>query len=510
MHSRELTVAASTAVALVLVRSFVPVWYEGFDFDSDQAVVGLMAKHLAEFRHVPLFFYGQNYMLGVQAWLAAPLFAIGGPSVLLLRLPLVAINALVAVALIAMLARHLALKPRLAFVAVLPFVMPTPIVASHLVETLGASVEPFLYILILWALRDRPVPFGAFLAIGYLHREFTIFALPALLLVDAVEGRLLSSAERRKLAAIACAFLIVWIIVDLVKRQLHGAGPPPSGTIQTGPLLMQLQTLTGKMCVAPQALWPRFGSFFSDCLPDLIGTRTQRLTAYGMNSALRVGSASLRWILGPAALAIVLASAMPVARAVPALAGSRRAMAERVTRQSPMAFCWYLAIVGLLAVLAYPLSCEIVPGFPGILRYALLALFIPIAACAGFMAADRSPVLKAVVGAAFVMWATLNLSDNLRVVREYQTSPPPNKFRGLADYLVQHQIKYARGGYWDSYIVDFYSGERAIVASSDKVRITQYQQLVDEHRAEAVLLQRIPCKGGVRFKAWCIVGPPLP
>src|SRR5437660_4068447 len=97
---RETVLVCGMAVLLVLFRTFAPVRYEGFHFDSDQAIVGLMAKHLAERRAFPLFFYGQNYMLGVQAWMAAPLFALGRPTVGLLRAPLVAINCAVAVGLI--------------------------------------------------------------------------------------------------------------------------------------------------------------------------------------------------------------------------------------------------------------------------------------------------------------------------------------------------------------------------------------------------------------------------
>jgi len=49
-------------------------------FDADQAVFGLMAKHLAELRAFPLFMYGQSYILGVDAWMAAPLFALFGTA----------------------------------------------------------------------------------------------------------------------------------------------------------------------------------------------------------------------------------------------------------------------------------------------------------------------------------------------------------------------------------------------------------------------------------------------
>ena len=70
---RRLIICAGVAVAVVLVRSLVALLFEQV-FDSDQAIVGLMATHLSEFRSFPLFFYGQNYMLGMQAWMAAPFF----------------------------------------------------------------------------------------------------------------------------------------------------------------------------------------------------------------------------------------------------------------------------------------------------------------------------------------------------------------------------------------------------------------------------------------------------
>ena len=55
-----------------------------------------MTKHLSEFRAFPLFFYGQNYMLGVEAWITVPFFWIGGPTVAMQRLPLVLVNLCVA------------------------------------------------------------------------------------------------------------------------------------------------------------------------------------------------------------------------------------------------------------------------------------------------------------------------------------------------------------------------------------------------------------------------------
>src|SRR5215210_2788590 len=84
--------AVAVAASLIVIRAFVWIFFEQSGFDSDQAVVGLMAKHLAEGRAFPLFYYGQHYMLAVEPWLAAPLFKVFGASVATLKLPLMAIN----------------------------------------------------------------------------------------------------------------------------------------------------------------------------------------------------------------------------------------------------------------------------------------------------------------------------------------------------------------------------------------------------------------------------------
>src|SRR5262245_59786385 len=85
---------------IVLARSAIFLLFPESYFDSDQAIVGLMAKHLAERRAFPVFLYGQTYMLGVEAWLAAPLFALFGASVAALKLPVLLMNAAIAVLLV--------------------------------------------------------------------------------------------------------------------------------------------------------------------------------------------------------------------------------------------------------------------------------------------------------------------------------------------------------------------------------------------------------------------------
>ncbi|WP_089005886.1 hypothetical protein [Micromonospora viridifaciens] len=62
--------------------------------NSDEATMGLAALHIARGEGFPVWFYGQAYMGTLEAYLAAPLVALVGPSVLALRLPTLALYAL--------------------------------------------------------------------------------------------------------------------------------------------------------------------------------------------------------------------------------------------------------------------------------------------------------------------------------------------------------------------------------------------------------------------------------
>jgi hypothetical protein len=108
---------------VVLARSAVFVLWPAAHFDSDQAVTGLMAKHLAELRAFPVFWYGQTYMLGVEAWLAAPVMAVVGASVTALKAPLLATNVAIAVLLFRGLTRDEGLDEGRAAFATLFFVL---------------------------------------------------------------------------------------------------------------------------------------------------------------------------------------------------------------------------------------------------------------------------------------------------------------------------------------------------------------------------------------------------
>ena len=94
--SRGDRIALGILASLAVARTIAFLAFAHLHFDSDQAVMGIMAIDLSHLQTLPIVMYGQTYMLAVIAWLAAPLFAIFGPSIALLKAPFVPINAPVA------------------------------------------------------------------------------------------------------------------------------------------------------------------------------------------------------------------------------------------------------------------------------------------------------------------------------------------------------------------------------------------------------------------------------
>ncbi|MEU8012795.1 hypothetical protein AB0B74_25710 [Micromonospora parva] len=84
-----LAVLAGVGYRLWLLRQAAP------PTNSDEATMGLAALHIARGEGFPVWFYGQQYMGTLEAYLAAPVFAVaGGPSLFGLRLPTLALYAL--------------------------------------------------------------------------------------------------------------------------------------------------------------------------------------------------------------------------------------------------------------------------------------------------------------------------------------------------------------------------------------------------------------------------------
>jgi hypothetical protein len=480
---RERQIAIAAAVALVLLRSFVYLRWEQSAFDSDQAIIGLMALHISQLRAFPVFMYGFNYLLAIEGYLAAPVFAVVGPSVAALRLPLVAVNIAVAILLILRLERDVKLRPALALAASSFFILTAPGTASQLVEANGGNPEPFLYILLLWITWNRPLLFGAILGIGFLHREFTAYGLFALLVIEAFSGTLFTRQRLRTLAYSSVAFAGVCAIVYGLHPFSDAAGPGAGPRWIMG-ATNNLQTLTSRFCFgAPAAVFAGIGGLFTGYLGLLFGAVDVPVVDLGVNSGIHQGLAGI-W---PIAAGTLLAGL------------GRVAWISFVRRDAPwnsdLRFCSYLFLVGLQSALFYVVTrCGALSI--GNMRYTLLALLMGVGLSAAWLRLEENFAFRAVAIAAIALLASLNLESNVRLINEYVRHTPPSYRRPVADYLVSHGIRYARSDYWTAYHVTFLAGEQVIVSSDGTPRILEYEWTVEKHPGETVRISRTPCQDG--------------
>jgi hypothetical protein len=476
---RERWIVLAIAIAVALGRSTIfLVWPESY-FDSDQAVFGLMAKHLAELRAFPLFMYGQSYILGVEAWMAAPLFAIFGPSATALKLPLFVINAVIVWLLLRTFERDAGLRPIAAAAASLPFILPAVSLAAVFVEPSGGNLEPFLYVLLIWTLRDRPIPCGIVFAIGFLQREFTVYALIALLAIELLNRRILTISGLRTRAGMLGVAGCTWIAVQGLRRLSSGSGPGTSIDQLYGASNNILE-LASRTCFSPASAAHGAGLLFSLHWPELLGTAPYRLSAFAIESTATQGLAATSWL--PAAVVVI------------AILGILTT-GWQTPRPAPC-FAVYLVLVGVLSAAGYVMGrCGQVNFFG--MRYELLSLLGIVGLSGWFLAWNPPRPLTVAWAAALVAWLAVVAIPHARLAREYVTAPPTPAKRQLISVLESRGVRYGTADYWIAYYVSFLTRERIILASPEVERIRSYTTMVQQHAAEAVHISRRPCAKGM-------------
>ena len=479
LSSREWRIVLTVATLLVIVRSAVFVFWPQSYFDSDQAVFGLMAKHLAEGRAFPVFMYGQTYILAVEAWLAAPLFIIAGASAAALKLPLVIINIVAAILLIRIFSREVGLKPDLALLATIFFVLPAPGTAAKFVEASGGNVEPFLYIVLIWLTRNRPNWCGLILGVGFLHREFTIYGLVALLTIEAAHGVLFTREGIVRRLRMFRASAEVWLLVTWLKQYSSAAGPGTSLADLYQAPSDNVRELLNRVCIDPRTMVTGLWTGLSAHLPQLFGMSPRPLADYGIDSGVSQG---LPWGF----LLLTGIVLIPFVRIAMTIVGERRWRPE----YDP---CAYLVLVGLFSFGAYTLlRCGVIAN----MRYELLSVLGATGLAAWYLRIERTRAIATVWIALMVAWAAGTTFGHGRLWAEYLTHPPAGVKRMVIRNLEARGIHYAYSDYWLAYYISFLTRERIIVHSTDLIRIAEYGRVVDEHRNEAVKILRAPCADG--------------
>src|SRR5215203_451162 len=473
--------AAAIVTVVVLFRSAVFVFWERAHFDADQAITGLMAKHLAEGRAFPVFWYGQSYMLAVESWLAAPLFIIAGVSVTALKLPLLVVNIAIALLLWRAFAGEMGLQPTTAIVPALFFGLPAAGTAARFVEANGGNVEPLLYILLIWTFRRRPLICGLVFGLGFLHREFTLYGVLALLAIETLRGNIFSAAGARRWAARMAGAAAVWMIVQGVKQFSSGAGPGTSLADVYRPQ-DNISALASRICIDPHTAVSGFQKIVGDHWTVLFGTMPLRLRDFGITSNVSQGAP---W---SAALLLVV-----VLVAVGGIAWSR------TWRTSE--FAAFLVLTALFSVSGYVIGrCGAVDFY--FMRYELLSIIGLAGLAAWFLRVQPAGVIRAAWLTLAAAWFLFTALPHVQLYAEYLRHPPGDVRRTLIAELDRRGIRYASSTYWISYAITFLTDERIIMKSEDFVRIREYERLVDSQPQPVWRVARQPCGEEIMPRIW--------
>jgi hypothetical protein len=574
----------AAVVILVIARSFAFVWWPDVHFDADQAVTGLMASHLIEGRAFPVFQYAQEYVLVIESWMAAPLMAIWPGSIAALRSVPVAINVATAVLLFltvanvlkspplhppcpplplhekstgrgiggsALLGPNAASAPRpdavsgtrpngvsavllVAFLATLPVALPGPMTSADLTDALGMNIEPLFFAVLLWRWRAWPVALGIAAAVAMKNREFTIYALAALVALDLIrygidripalarwrESRAVTSPAEtspaetspadaqpaetatavdwqrfwRGRAVAAVCFAIAWAAIGAVKQYSTPFGPGTAFGILADSR-DNTAVAASAMCIVPAKMPGDLWTVAAKMLPLQLGAgderhQTARLYAH------TIGNYS--WLSPPLAIVLIGGIALGLVRAY---------------RRGPSAatyFGVYLVLIGAQAVLVYALTrCGNVSVFT--LRYTLLVLLAPAGAIILALERESRPAIRAIVTVTLIAWASVCAFAHVRLIRDYATDSPRAAYRELAHYLDSHDIRFIVTDYWTGYHVAYLTRER-VKALTDFERIHEYTLAVRANLDRAMDVRRNttpdqPCAGTLVGGLFCVCPP---
>lgn len=466
------------AATLAAARSASLVVWPNAAFDSDQAIVGLMAKHVAEGRALPATFYGQSYLLAIQAYLAAPLFAVGGASVTLLKLPLLGINALVAALLVLLLTRDGGLRPAPALLASAFFTLCPPVAGAQLVAAMGGSVEPFLYILLMWMTRRRPMICGIVAGIGVLHREFSVYGLSAVLAVELVSAwpAWRAYAGRSMTTLLACASVLALGNAAVRFGDLYG---PEMPRFELVAVPSNLAAVTSRpRCDLGDELGPNLSWLTTHTLPTLVGTRGRGENEYFVGQPAPAAPWLWRALVAGLLLALVRSASV----------------AWRLQTSMPP-FVAFIGLAGIQSVVVYTSSCSV--RDPALVRYALLALLVPIAVAAWHLRVEPTRWGRWTSVALLAGWMVWSAASHGRIVREYLQQPPVTPQSLVAVELERRGVRYGRASYWIAHHVTFLTGERVRLASDYPPRILIYDTEVSRASRTVDILSG-PCPNGTQ------------
>jgi len=450
------------------------VFFDQISFDSDQALAGLLAKHISEFKSFSLYPYGLDYMLALESFLAAPVFAVFGQGITQLKMPVLVMNIATLIMLMAVLVRECGLKPHEAFLSSLFFAVPNALVSCRLSDAQGGNIEPFMFMILMWILRRRPAALGIIAAIGFMNREFVLYGIFWLVAIQAFNREI----EIKSLLKSACYFIIAFLALKALSF-IPGDSiiTNSAGQNFSGGFIASIPSNIKFLC--------------ANLLPAVLGLKEIDPKQYEITSGVILNSGAMRYtaLLMYAVIVCVFSGVV------------FRENKKLVSRK--YSFALYLLLIGISSCAGFIVMGEKFRHVMHI-RYILLVILIPAGMSVMIFSAGRKRIAGAAAAFAIIAISAVNLYGAGLITAEYFNNPPPDKYGDLADYLVQSNIEYSLSDYWTAYNVTFRTGEKAIVVPTKHSRIKSYYDMYFGNIENSYVISRSVSTGCPVVHEWSI------
>jgi hypothetical protein len=434
---------ASICLAALAWRAYV-LWSGAATFHSDEAVVGLMARHINQGMAIPIFFYGQPYMGSLDALLVAVMFRITGETILGIRLVQLGLY-LAFVTTAMLLALRLFADRRVVIGTGLLLAFGTPMLTLYTTISLGGYGEVLLLgnglLLATWEVRERPASWqrwallGAILGLGWWTNALIVtYALPCGLWLLPVVVR------HKPLRALLVALVMVLVFSapwwyynvthqwESVRFLIGGFNAPPDTAEASD---------AGEAAPAPPPSIPdKLIGLMLIGVPGVVGARF----AAHVNPWSPLG-----WLVVVVWGGLLILSALQTLR-------------SRMAEPAPVRFLWLVVLTFISTFLASSFGVDATG------RY-LLPLLVPLTI---LLATQLRARVGGVVLVALIAWqvagvvAAMNTPRGLSPQFDPITDIPNQDDQRLIAYLQERGLTRGYATYWVTFRLAFLSQERLI------------------------------------------------
>jgi len=390
-----------------------------------------MGKHLAEAKGFPVFFYGQEFLLGLESWILGLFFYLKTTTnVFALKSIYLLINFFTTIGLVIFCRAKLKLQTNLDLVlCCLPWLLCSPFVASRLMESQGTHglLIGLLLLLLTFHFRNFFV-FGILLGASLLYRELLVSVWIAIILSNFLERKNPSAVIKDFLKTTSVATATYLLVKSLAPLGMHYAERSPRSWLH-----LPFHPIQNFKIVSAQ----------------VFGIKTTSLETLALRSDVTHHFPTILGVFLALGVLFLLFKLVPPNK-------------NKIFRASEFRFerIWILA--GIINFLMYQFLSAHKDLASG--RYLLIFWSSSIAWTSLFIKlSKKQSKVRAALIFVLLLWLVPQGITLAKVNLRHFEAPATQSYRKIENEWSGKGITRAKGDYWSSYIVNYLSGEKIIV-----------------------------------------------